>query len=178
MKRPVAEWQSDGQADRLAELEKLLADESAVAEQKIRIKELGTTVGQKSALEKEQQTQQRQIAQAEARLAEIERLVTEWERVGQKIQAEVNERLKTEDYATDDFAALAELDAQVAAVGYEAAAHEAARQKRDELADAQTRQGELKQAEAAVKPLEDALAHLAEQITIQQVAVARSAEPA
>lgn len=168
----VTEWQSDGQADRLAELEKLLADDTAVSTQKGKIKELGTAVQQKSALEKEQQTQQRQIAQAEARLAEIERLVTEWEQIGQKTLSETQKRLETRDYATDDFSALAELDEGIAAVGYDAAAHEDARQKRDELAEAQARQQEMKQAEAAVKPLEDTLAHLAEQIAEQEKTVA------
>jgi exonuclease SbcC len=167
----VTEWQSNGQADRLAELEKLLADDTAVSTQKAKIKELGTAVQQKSALEKEQHTQQRQIAQAEARLDEIERLVTEWEQIGQKTLAETKKRLETRDYAADDFATLAELDEQITAVGYAAAAHEAARQKRNELADAQTRQQELKQAEAAVKPLEDTLAHLAEQIAEQEKTV-------
>ena len=168
----VTEWHSNGQATRLAELEKLLADDTKIAAQQAKIKELGTAVQQKSALEKEQQTQQRQIAQAEARLDEIERLITEWEQVGQNALAETKQRLETRDYATDDFAALAELDKQIDAVGYDAAAHEAARQNRDELAEAQARQGELKQAEAAVKPLEDTLAHLTQQIAEQTQSVA------
>ena len=164
----VTEWQSGGQATRLTELEKQLADNTAVSTQQSQIKELATAVQRKSALEKEQQSQQRQISQAEARLAEIARLAAEWERVGQKAQAETKQRLETREYATDDLAALAELDGQITAIGYDLAAHDAARQKRDELAEAQTRQQELKQAEAAVKPLEDTLAHLTEQIAAQQ----------
>ena len=155
----------------MAELEKSLADNTGTAAQQAKIKELGTAVQQKSALEQEQQSQQRQIAQAEARLAEIERLITDWEKVGQKTLAETIKRLETGDYAVEESAALIALDKQIDAVGYDAAAHDAARQKRDELADAQTRQQELKQAEAAVKPLEDTLAHLAEQIAEQEKTV-------
>ena len=168
----VTEWQSSGQANRLAELGKSLSDDTEIAAQQAQIKELETAVQQKSALEKEQQTQQRQIAQAEARLAEIERLIAEWEKVGQKTLAKTIKKLETGDYAVEESARLAELDAQIVAVGYDAAAHEAARQKRDKLAEAQTRQQELKQAEAAVKPLEDTLAHLAEQIAAQEQTVA------
>ncbi len=164
----VTEWESGRQATRLTELEKRLADDTAVSAQQAQIKELATAVQQKTALEKERQGQQRRISQAEARLAEIERLAAEWEQVGQKTLAETKQRLEAREYATDDLAALAELDEQIAAIGYDLAAHDAARQKRDELAGAQTRQQELKQAEAAVKPLEDTLAHLAEQITGQE----------
>ncbi|MCP4423001.1 MAG: SMC family ATPase [Chloroflexi bacterium] len=164
----VAEWENSGQAAQMADLEAKLADETAVAAQRAQIKELETAVRQKSALEKERQTQQRQIAQAEARLTEIERLTAEWEQVGQKAQAEVDKSLKTKNYATNDFVALAELDEQISAIGYDADAHEAARQKRDELADAPARHQALKQAEAAVKPLADMLAHLGEQIAAQR----------
>jgi exonuclease SbcC len=60
------------------------------------------------------------------------------------------------------------LEKQTAALGYDPAVHQEARGKRDELAPAQKQHEQLQQAKAAVKPLEDNLADLANQIGEQR----------
>ena len=75
------------------------------------------------------------------------------------------------DFATEAQAKLAELDSQLQAIGYVATEHETARQELEALADVPERYQQLKQAEAAVKPLEDALADLAQQVETQETAV-------
>ena len=80
------------------------------------------------------------------------------------------------DFAAEAQAALAALNAELAALGYDAAAHTAARQARAELADAPEKYQQLKQAEAAVKPLEDALAEGTQRIAEQTQTLAELAQ--
>lgn len=169
----IAEWESTGQP-RLAELEKWLKDDSAVSAQKQQVAALETAVQAKPKLEKEQQTAQRQLATTEARLHEVGKLEAEWEASSKAAAADVAHKLATNDYAREAQATLAALDEQIAQVGYDAAAHTAARQTHAALAQAQPRYQSLKQAEAAVKPLDTALADLAAQLTAQEQAVAET----
>ena len=165
--RVVAEWEA-GDEERLTELEKLVADESAVIAQKQVVMALETAVQQKQILEKERQQVQRDTANAEARLQEIKRLLTAWENEGKKEKAKIKTRLETEEYEIEARQALTVLEEQETEVGYDAVAHEAARQRRDNLAEAPNRQQELKQAEAAVKPLAEALADVEKQRVEQE----------
>lgn len=171
IRQALAEWQVEGAA-RLAELDTAVADDSAITRLQAEVQELDTAVQEKSRLEKEHQEQQRRLSQSEARLAEIDRLIAAWETSGQAELAQVEAQLAGEDFAAEARATWAELEAQLAEIGYDETTHQAARQKQQALAEAPERQQQLKQAEAAVKPLEDALADLAEQIVTQQEAVA------
>jgi exonuclease SbcC len=153
-------------------LEKLLADKAAMDEQQAKVAGLETTVANKADLEKQRQLAQRDVAAATARLGEIERLVGEWESEGEKVLEEVGRRLEIGEWEMEARQVLAGLEGQVIAVGYEAAAHEAARVRRDELAEAPKRQQELGQAQAAVRPLEEAIADGAKQVTEQTQTVA------
>lgn len=65
--------------------------------------------------------------------------------------AALGERLAAGDYAMEEQARLAQVMAQVAAVGYDATVHERARQQREEYAPFETLQAEL---EAAIRLLE------------------------
>ncbi len=164
----LAEWRSSGQTERLAELEKSAADTAALQTQKEKVAELATAVSGKTDLEKEQAASQKQAAAAEARLAEIERLAQAWQTSGKAALAEVERTLAAADFEPEAQAALADLDAQIEALAYDAAAHEAARRQRDGLADAVTRWQTLQQAQAAVKPLTTTLADLDAQIAAQE----------
>jgi exonuclease SbcC len=167
----LAEWEAEG-AERLAELETAVAEQSAIATHKQQVAELETAVQEKSRLDKERQELERQMANGEARLAEIERITLNWQQVGQAELETVNGRLERADFEAAAQAALADLDTQQEAVGYDAATHAAARAARDELADAPQRQQQLVQAQAAAKPLADALTDLAAQVTAQEQTIA------
>ncbi|KAA3664410.1 MAG: SMC family ATPase, partial [Chloroflexi bacterium] len=162
----VTEWNGQG-AVRLAELTDQLANSTALDAQKQKMTELETAVTQKSTLEKEQQAAQRQLAQAEARLTEIDKMLTDWESTGQKSLQKVKGQLETAVFAQDAQAEIAKLDEQLTQVGYDATAHEDARQQRSALKDAQARHQSLKQAEAAIQPLETAVADMDAQINEQ-----------
>ena len=163
----LAEWRAAGAA-RLAELDAAAAGDSAIAQLQAEVRELETAAREKSRLDKERQEQQRRLSQSEARLAEIDRLIEAWEMSGKAELARAAAQLAGEDFAAEARAARAELEAQLAEIGYDEAAREAARQARQALAGAPERRQRLRQAEAAVKPLEDALADLAGQAAAQE----------
>jgi len=166
----LADWAAGGQAQ-LAELEQKVGDTAVLDAQKQQVQAFSSAGQAKEKLEKEQQAQQKATANAEARLAEIDRLLADWQNAGQAALADVQERLKNDDYAAAAQAALKTLDGQLAEVGYEAAAHQAAKAARDELSGAPGRREALQQAQAAVRPLEGALADLAAQVAQQQQTV-------
>ncbi|MCI0576560.1 MAG: SMC family ATPase [Chloroflexi bacterium] len=172
IERAINEWQA-GDAGRLEALQAQAADDAAIIAQQAAVRELAATVGHKAALEKERQTQERQLSAAEARLAEIDRAVAEWEGAGLASElAASQERLAQDQIVPEAQAALAGLEAQAATLGYDPAAHEAARQARQQLAEAPTRLQQLQQAQAAVRPLEDSLADLDRQVANQENTIA------
>lgn len=163
----VTEWQESGQA-RLTELEARLADDAALQAQQQLVTELETAVADQTALAQQQQQTQRKVSQLEARLAELRRLLAGWQQRGVADMAAVQAQLESESFAAEARNRVAEFEAQEAAVGYDAAAHVSARQRRTELVEAQNRYQALKQAEAALAPLATAVADLDQQIAAQQ----------
>lgn len=167
----AAEWAAAGEA-RLAALQAALADDAALVAQRQEAAELETAVQQKEALAAQQQALQKQLSQAEARLAEVDRLLREWAESGQAALAQAQEALQQGSYAVEAQEKLGALQEEAAAVGYDAEAHNQARQARAALAEAAERRQALQQAEAAIRPLQDALADLAQQITAQEQTIA------
>jgi DNA repair protein SbcC/Rad50 len=170
----VAEWEqaADGPAARLAALKRQLDDQSALIAQQTEVGRLATAVQGKGTVEEEQGALQSRFAVGEARLAEIDRATDEWTRQGQPELQLLRQRLAEESIVPEAQAALKELEAQAAAIGYDASAHEATRDRRNVLAHAPTRHQELQKAEAAVKPVDETLADLERQISEQEAEVA------
>ena len=169
--RAIAQWEDNDPA-RLAALEEELADTEALEEIEARVSELAEALKAKADLEKEQEDRRRRRSEAQARLKEIDRAVAEWEDEGKGELAAVTARLEQGRLAPEAQEELARLDKEIAAVGYDEKAHAAARQARDELAEAPDRYQELQQAAAAVKPLEETLADLQSQMNEQEETVA------
>ncbi len=179
--RAVAEWSAghSGTASneaRLAELEKLVLDESAILVQKEKMVELETAVAQKSDLEKQRQQSQRAVAEATARLTEIERLTGKWEAEGKAQLSVVEKNLERGAWEAEARGALAELEKSALEIGYDGAAHEDTKSRRDALGEASERQQALGQARAAVLPLDEALADGTTQIGEQEKSVATLGE--
>ena len=166
----LAEWEA-GEAAQLAELENLLAEDN-LAELREKVIALGTAVQNKPALENERRQQEQRLASDEARLAELDRFMAEWAKSGEEELVAVQQQLESEDFAAEARAALAGLNAELAELDYDAETHAAARKARQELAKAPEQFQQLKQAEAAVKPLEDALAEGSERIAEQEASLA------
>ncbi len=170
IRQATAEWETEGAA-RLAELEATLAEDGKLVAQKAKVAELETAVKQKAILEQTRQGQQKLLSQAEARQVEIDRLLQEWRQEGAAALAAVQAQLTAGEYAVEAQQQLAALDAKLALVDYDAAAHDRARAARDGLTEAPQRYQEWQQAQAAVKPLEDTLADLQQRVAEQEEVV-------
>ncbi|MCB8926347.1 MAG: SMC family ATPase [Ardenticatenaceae bacterium] len=166
----LAEWEA-GEAVQLAALEVTLAEDNLAALRQ-QVVALGTAVQAKPALENERRQQEQQLANDEARLAELNRFMTDWAESGQEQLVTVRQQLESNDFAAEARVALAGLNAELAELGYEAEAHAEARTARQELAEVPEQYQQLKQAEAAVKPLEDALAEGSKRIAEQEESLA------
>lgn len=172
IERALQKWQEGGPAQ-LALLEAALADDTLLQEKEAAVASLAAAAKEKQALEETYRLQQRKHSGAEARLAEIERARQEWYQKGQDELAAVLQRLQESQIAPEAQAALAALDKRIAAVGYDPAAHQEARAARAALDGAAERYQKLKEAQAAVRPLEDGLAHLEQELGEQEETVAR-----
>jgi exonuclease SbcC len=161
----LADWEA-GEARQLVELEAALAEDH-LAELREQVVALGTAVQTKPTLENDRRQQEQQLANNEARLAELNRFMADWAESGQETLATVRQQLERSDFAAEAKIALADLNASLAELGYEADAHAAAREARQALAEVPEQYQQLKQAEAAVKPLEDALAEGSKRIAEQ-----------
>jgi len=160
-------WEADGGA-RLVELAGALADEAPLQALQAKTAALQTAVQAKAGLDAARQEAERRIANAAARLAEIDRLAETWQTRGQVRLAAVERALADQSYAPEAQTAVAAIAAQAAELGYDAAVHQAARAERDALAEAPARRQQLQQAQAAVQPLDNALAELAARIAEQE----------
>ncbi len=172
IERALAEWQTDGEA-RLQALQAQVADDAALEELRLAVTRLFEGVQQKNALDAALREAQKEISHSEARLAEIERAVAEWQGTQKDKLAAAQARLERDDIAPEAQAALATIDEQLAAMGYDEAAHGAARTARDALHEAPQKYQELQQAHAVVKPLQETLAELAQQIEENEENVGR-----
>ncbi len=93
-------------------------------------------------------------------IEQIEAARQAWERTGQPRLLEISAALEKETFAAAPRAALAEIDAELMAIGYDAAAHDHSRSAvaGGEAIEAERRS--LERAEAALAPLEDEIANL------------------
>ena len=115
----------------------------------------------------ERQKRHRQALQNLARLkseqARIQQILDAWEKEGAPRLATLRQQLETEDFAAEARAALAALDEHLRALGYDPAAHEAARAREADLRDAETALRQLESAQAALQPLQREIEDLKQQ---------------
>ena len=116
------------------------------------------------------------VAQLIERLELNQRQIKEWETNEAKRLARVHKILDGEKFAAEARKKLARVDKELATLGYEAAAHDAARRKEMQARPAESAYRALESARAALKPLEDEIANLnsqvitlAAEIAIQQI---------
>ena len=123
-------------------------------------------------LEKERLAVSTKLTKLQERLANLEVESGKWAAEGAPRLAELKEILEKEDFAQDARKSLAEVDAELKKLGYDAAEHDAARQRESELRSAEDDFRTLENARAALEPLEEEIANLDEQIAKSQAEVA------
>lgn len=156
----LSAWESDGQHQRLAELEAQLAagDEITALEAEVeRLRPVAEDARQKN---RELQLLMADIRGLETRCEQLDRATSEWATTGRAAMEAARRDLEEERYASDARSALAAVDARLAMVGYDGAAHADARRRLEEQRAAPEAYQMLQQAEAAIKPLADGLGEL------------------
>ncbi len=105
-----------------------------------------------------------EISQLTERLENLQTLAQEWESSGKKRLQEVEQLLESGAYAREEQQQLAELDAQLAQLGYDASAHDQARRRENELRSVEEEYGNLKSAKEAGRQIESEIASLKAEI--------------
>jgi exonuclease SbcC len=93
------------------------------------------------------------LTQLAARLEGIEMSRSEWERSGAPRLEEITADMEQETYAAGARARLKEIDAELLAIGYDAATHDAVRRTEAQSRTAETELRELEKAQATLAPL-------------------------
>jgi exonuclease SbcC len=117
-----------------------------------------------ASVERERQSTSTTIAQLTERLETLQKQAGEWKSTGEKRLAEVIKSLEKESFAKEARAQLKEVDKELAALGYDAAAHDAARKAESEQRVAEEEYQNLEKARAALKPIEDEITNLKSEI--------------
>lgn len=107
------------------------------------------------SLEIERQSASTTIAQLSERLDNLQKQADEWKSTGKKRLAEITKSLEKENYAEEIRAELEDVDKELVTLGYDAAAHDAARKMESEQRVAEEEYQNLEKARAALKPIKN-----------------------
>jgi exonuclease SbcC len=140
--------------------------EKAVRDLELQIASLGIA-------ETNLRTYNRTVDQINGRLEGIEQSRVDWARSGAARLEEIDQALETETFAQEARARLAEIDAELKAIGYDAAAHDAARKAEAAGRSADTELRGLEKARAVMAPLEREISELESQISVHKSEVDR-----
>ena len=128
------------------------------------VKTLKTQVSEYAKIDEQQREHTRLLDQTAGQIEQAKAQAAAWEKDGAPRLKEIGEQLKQENYAPEARKTLAEIDAELKKIGYDAASHDAAKGKANQLAQAETDLRELENAKAALTPLEREIKELAEKI--------------
>lgn len=153
----IAVWEESKGEAQLAGLKKWLDEQIPLADKKARMEALKPAAAAKAELDRERSARQQTVTRTESALEQINRQVSHWRAKGEPELVAVREQLAAESFATAERAQLAELEVRIEALGYDAAKHEAAQHQRQALSEAPAHHQALRQAQATLKPLKEAL---------------------
>lgn len=111
------------------------------------------------------------LIQLTERLEGLQKGANAWKSTGEKRLAEVTEVLEKESFANEVRAQLEDVDKELAVLGYDAAAHDAARKAESEQRIAEEEYRNLEKARAALKPIEDEIGNLKSEIEKREAEV-------
>ncbi len=132
---------------------------------------LAASLASFAPLEEQRLAQTATATQLTERIEASRRAQKEWEKTGQPRLAEIVNALEQESYAVETRARLAEVDADLKSLGYDAAAHDVVRKAEVEGRFAEDAYRLLEKARAALKPIDDEIANLQENTSKQKALV-------
>ncbi|MEW5873311.1 MAG: SMC family ATPase [Chloroflexota bacterium] len=149
------------------------ANQAWLREADARMADLQAQINELSPAENARLAVVRSLAQLESQLQTLEAQVSTWEQEGARRLQAIDEILAQESYAPEARARLAEIDAELKATGYDAAAHDSARQAELDGRASEAEMRTLEKAQAALAPLEREITELDAQIAAQQQEIER-----
>lgn len=136
------------------------ANRMLIQELQSRSAQLEQRLQETDSLEEERLTLLSQVSRWNERLTTLEQALQDWEANGAVRLAEVSRLLEEGEFVPEAQQQLAALDAELASLGYDAAAHQAARQREGALRRAEEEMRQLEAARAALQPLDEEIANL------------------
>jgi len=149
------------------------ANKAAVEETQVIIAGLQNDLEQLAGADEEKLNRAESVARLTASLAAVQSDAANWETSGQSRLQSLEEQLRIQAYARPQQEELSQLDAELARLGYEAAAHDEVRQSEQTLRFAEDENRRLELARASLAPLERELQGLESELTDRRVALAR-----
>jgi exonuclease SbcC len=153
--------------------DKYRANQALMRETDRVVGDLEKQIGALSQAETALRDQTRLVDQLTTRLEGLRKSQTEWEHKGAPHLAEVADELQGEKFSPEARARLAEIDAELKTIGYDAAAHDAARQAENQGRDSEAGLRSLEKARAALEPLEREISELQDQSSSLRTEVER-----
>jgi exonuclease SbcC len=126
-----------------------------------------------ASLEADEMSLSRAVAALMERRDTMRGDIADWQGDGQEQLAEVVRKLAMGDYATASRKKLAAVDARLAALGYDAAAHDEVRRREAALRSSEQAHSRLQSARGALEPLENEILSLQAQLTDRQNTLGR-----
>jgi exonuclease SbcC len=118
-----------------------------------------------ASAEKERLSETATITQFTERMETLQKLAEAWKSTGEKRLAEVTKSLEKGSFAKGARMQLKAVDKELATLGYDTAAHDAARKAESEQRGVAEDYQNLEKARAALEPIEDEIANLNSEIT-------------
>ncbi len=153
--------------------ERYRANKAFLIEVENQIRECERLIADLSHIEAEQKRLWEKIASMQTQAETIQQNLRQWEANEAPRLAQINQALQDETYAPEARKLLAQIDAELKAIGYDPEAHEAARKAEKEGRSSEERLRALEKARAALAPLEKHIADLESQISTREENLAR-----
>lgn len=128
------------------------------------IKEYESLIAQLASAENERVRFASEVSGLTERMERLQALAKEWESAGKKRLKEVQKLLESGKYAVDEHKRLAKLDRELTKLGYDASAHDEARQRESGLRSAEEEFSSLKSAKEVIKQIDGEIAGLKAEI--------------
>ena len=152
------------------------ANQDLLRKSETRVSELEAQIRSLSQAQKDVQDLHKRLAEINTQRSVLQAQEQVWNATGAARQVEVVQALKQETYAMDARRRLAEIDAQLKEIGYDAAQHDAVRRREQEGRNSEMESRQLEMARAALEPLSREVAGLEAQIASQGKDLARQQE--
>lgn len=118
------------------------------------VRQLETEIASLSKADGERLTQAQIISRLTSQIESIQQKVAEWEKIAAPRMVEIQEILTSEAFSTEARQLLAQIDVELKAIGYDAAAHDACRHQEAASRAAEGEFRALENARAALQPLQ------------------------